>query len=668
MMNDKPQPRVIMELCRTCMSDRSIQLVPVYSKLDDAFIANIIMECTSIQIHENDGLPTNICQQCMETLRLLTTFIRTARDSDRQLRKIFKSEYSLSLAIDPVLVVDSSKGDGLSNDTDVFQFAEVKIEPSETLHPEENEGSDEAISSDSNSDDGRDSLRDDSDKSSDETESNSDWDGSDQGEYSTPREHKVRRKPGPKPRPKSSDSDDRPALNKRKPRTDEEVLMNEYEQELYTVIDIEKDKHICCGCLLIFNTAQELDSHRGKTHVRRRESSPTKNSSKIICDGCLRKYKSKRRVNYHRERVRQLQTIWECNKCKNRFSEATRRRSHAKKHPHKEGPTAIVAPIKEVVQQELGWICCAQACGQSFPTEKELITHALKAHQINKQEAELEENQNKPVQCQVCYRRFHDKNGLINHQQRLYRLHKYQCALCGLQFNSGGRLTEHELTHQNEKPFKCEVCDKAFTQKGNLKTHMSVHTNEKPFQCTVCGMAFRQKGGLKTHMSNHVENPQFKCEVCLKMFKAKLHLRYHMRIHNGERPFPCRYCEKAFTDFTNRMRHEMSHTGNKPYKCSYCEKSFIRKRFLLEHESTHTGVKLYNCDVCHQNFGQKNSLKKHMQTTHPVTSDTQATESISISSTSSSALPALYMPPQTHPIPLTNQQHQQLMAALHQSH
>lgn len=39
-----------MEVCRTCMSERSVQLVPVYSKLDDAFIANIIMECTSIQV------------------------------------------------------------------------------------------------------------------------------------------------------------------------------------------------------------------------------------------------------------------------------------------------------------------------------------------------------------------------------------------------------------------------------------------------------------------------------------------------------------------------------------------------------------------------------------------------------------------------------------------
>uniref|UniRef100_A0A8D8DUT7 Zinc finger protein 782 n=3 Tax=Culex pipiens TaxID=7175 RepID=A0A8D8DUT7_CULPI len=697
-----------MEVCRTCMSERSVQLVPVYSKLDDAFIANIIMECTSIQIRENDGLPAHICFQCMETLRLLSAFIKTARDCDRTLRKLCKTDES-GPSVNPILLPGSSKAEFSSllgaDDTDVFQFAEVKIEPSDELLAE---GVESEESSDD--DDGRASGVD-SDSDSSESDSNtateSDWEGSEEEVVprrikKEPREGKRR---GRKPKPRSYDSDDRPMLNKRKPKYDEDLEMNDFERELYNEINVEDGKRICCGCLLIFETDQELESHRAKVHTRKREGRASKKEdTRVHCDGCLRKYKSTRRVNYHKERIRQLEVIWECKKCRNRFSEATRRRGHAKKHPAKMVATAIMAPIKEDIQQELGWICCAQACAQSFPDEATLMAHALKAHQINKQEAEIEGSQDKTVQCMICYRRFHDKNGLINHQQRLYRLNKYQCALCGLQFSSGGRLTEHELTHGNEKPFKCDVCGKAFTQKGNLKTHMTVHTNEKPFQCTVCGMSFRQKGGLKTHMSNHIETPQFKCEVCSKLFKAKLHLRYHMRIHNGEKKFPCRYCEKAFTDFTNRMRHEMSHTGIKPYKCSYCEKSFIRKRFLVEHESTHTGIKLYSCEICHQSFGQKNSLKKHQSTAHPgytniggnntvggvlsaattlntvtninigginvginVGIPTPGSASVhSIDSASMSPGASSSMPPQTHPIPLTSHQQQQLMAVFHQ--
>ncbi|XP_058833566.1 zinc finger protein 624-like [Topomyia yanbarensis] len=655
-----------MDLCRTCMADDPTQLVPVYSKLDDAFIANIIMECTSLQIRENDGLPAHICCRCMETLKLLTAFIRTARDCDRQLRKLFEPETTPSLEVDTIVTLDENIN-SVKCDADAFQFAEVKIEPTEELlaeyldsEPGEANSSGSENATDDDDDDDDSDSGESSNGSKSNNESDSEWNGSDE-EFKM-QEPKTAKRRGRKPKPKPLNTDDKPLLNKRRSKRNEDLTMNEYERELYSVIKVEKNKHTCCGCLLIFETAQGLESHRKKSHTRKRDSATTNPSDKVLCDGCMRKYKSKRRVNYHKERVRQLETIWECNKCKNRFSEATRRRSHSKKHPRRISSVAVVAPIKEMIQRELGWICCAQACGRSFPLETELIAHAHKAHQINKQEAELEENQDKPVQCQVCYRRFHDKNGLINHQQRLYRLHKYQCALCGLQFNSGGRLTEHELTHKSEKPFKCQLCDKAFTQKGNLKTHMTVHTNEKPYQCSVCGMAFRQKGGLKTHMSNHIEKPQFKCEVCSKMFKAKLHLRYHMRIHNGERPFPCRYCEKAFTDFTNRMRHEMSHTGIKPYKCSYCDKSFIRKRFLMEHESTHTGLKMYNCDVCHQSFGQKNSLKKHLSTVHPSFSGTQNDTAVAVASlspTSSHSMP----PQQTHPI----HRKTQLMASFHHS-
>ncbi|XP_065080915.1 zinc finger protein 345-like [Ochlerotatus camptorhynchus] len=695
-----------MEICRTCMNanrdERHQQLVPIYSKLDDAFIANIIMECTAIQIFENDGLPAQICTGCIETLKLLVAFVKTARDCDLQLRQICKSEISPDQK--PSQGGCTNDVIAMENETDVFQFTEVKVEPLEGLADESVAGLEQeeigTAFSDSDQDAAIESGDDDSQRSSgsDGSDSESDWKASDDDEV----DRKVPKKRGRKAKPKMKNTDERPLLNKRRRKDEDDLAMNEYEQELYTVIEVKRGSHICCGCMLLFDSAQELETHRSKFHVRKREST-TKPTTKVLCDGCLRKYKSKRRVNYHKERMRQLKIIWECNKCKNRFSEATRRRNHSRKHPRKLGPTAVVAPIKAAIQQELGWICCAQACGLSFPSEKDMIEHAHKAHQINKQEAELEENQDRPVQCQVCYRRFHDKNGLINHQQRLYKLQKFQCALCGLQFNSGVRLSEHELTHQNDKPFKCDVCDKTFTQKGNLKTHMTIHSLEKPYQCTVCGMSFRQKGGLKAHMSNHVENPQFKCEVCSKLFKAKLHLRYHMRIHSGERPFPCRHCDKAFSDFTNRMRHEMSHTGIKPYKCSYCEKSFIRKRFLLEHESTHTGIKMYNCEVCHQSFGQKSSLKKHLQTNHPtfgaagdwgegssssshhhhhhhqplITIDSAPVSPTGSTNSNGSTLSIQHhhhqqqqhlMPPQTHPISLTSQQQLQLMTAFHQPH
>lgn len=96
-----------------------------------------------------------------------------------------------------------------------------------------------------------------------------------------------------------------------------------------------------------------------------------------------------------------------------------------------------------------------------------------------------------------------------------------------------------------------------------------------------------------------------------------------------------------------------------------------------------TGVKLYNCEVCLQGFGQKNSLKKHLQTSHPnlarVDDDgdeggsssyhkSQASPTGSTNS-NSSTLSVQHLqhriPPQTHPIPLINQQQLHIMSAFH---
>ncbi|XP_062535237.1 zinc finger protein OZF-like [Armigeres subalbatus] len=313
-----------------------------------------------------------------------------------------------------------------------------------------------------------------------------------------------------------------------------------------------------------------------------------KPSTKPICDGCLRRYDTPRGLNFHKERVRMLEIIWECKKCQFRFKAADKRRKHLRIHSE-DAPVAMKARFKEETMQEFGWLCCASKCDESFNTEQDLIEHSQVTHLGDKKAADAEFPDN-PEQCLICFRRYGDRRRLINHQRRKYKRKNFQCALCGLKFATTSELTTHEANDHGNWAFKCALCDKAFPQKYSLNSHLkTMHTDEKPHQCTVCGMTFRQKGGLRTHMSNHVEVPQFKCEVCSKMFKAKLHLRYHMRTHTGERPYKCRYCDHAFANNTNYRRHEMTHTGNKPHKCSYCGKGFILRRMLIEHEKNHTG-------------------------------------------------------------------------------
>ncbi|XP_062556530.1 zinc finger protein with KRAB and SCAN domains 7-like [Armigeres subalbatus] len=543
----------VMEVCRTCMAanqnKRQRKQIPIFSMLDGAVIANIITECTAVQIDENDALPAVICTECFSTLKSVIAFIKTARISDRELRKIGEQEQA---AVCSQIKAEISEE---------IHFHNIKCEPLESLV--DGTGEDAASESD-NGVPGNDS--------------DSDWKASDEELLRSVKRTKLESK---------SKAKRRKRVERQPVQSEDDLKLNEKEQEWFTVITIDPGNHICCGCLQIFKTAEELDTHRSTSHVWKNEKM-RKPNSKPLCNGCLLRFKSTHSLNYHINRVRLLKVIWECKKCKLRFKIAGTRRKHLRGHRDDE-PVALIARVKETTKQELGWVCCGTKCKESFTTEQDLMAHTKAAHWIEKQEADLEST-DKPEQCQVCYRRFADSRGLIAHQKRKYKHRNQQCALCGLKFFGAFDLRAHEAIEHGGREYKCDICDKKYISKLTLMQHVkTIHTDEKPYQCAVCGMRFRLKYGLKTHMSNHIDNPQYKCEVCSKMFKAKLHLRYHMRTHTGERPYKCRFCSHAFANHPNFRRHEMTHTDDKPHKCSHCEKSFILKRMLKEHERTHSG-------------------------------------------------------------------------------
>nr|XP_029730797.1 zinc finger protein 43 isoform X1 [Aedes albopictus] len=370
-------------------------------------------------------------------------------------------------------------------------------------------------------------------------------------------------------------------------QTENDLQLSAKEQELFTVIEIPPNSHICCGCLLHFESSEELETHRQMKHVRKNVTT-MRPTSKHTCEGCLRLFGTTRGMQYHKTRISMLKVVWECKKCKIMFKLPGKRREHAKLHTDGD-PVALVVRVKATTKQALGWVCCGPICSQSFSTEEELIAHGRTSHWIDRKAADLE-HADRPEQCQVCFQRFLDRKQIFAHQRRKYKIKKIKCTLCGQAVSSKTELKRHEVKVHNVDGFKCEICGKSYPSASSLTSHIKLmHVKGAQHMCTICGKTFRQSGGLSIHMSCHVEVPQFKCEICLKMFKHKLHLRYHMRTHTGEKPYKCRYCDSAFANHTNWRRHEMTHTGDKPHNCSYCEKSFILRRSLLEHEASHTG-------------------------------------------------------------------------------
>lgn len=558
-------------LCRVCLANRS-EMFSVFSELDDrSVIASIITLSTAVQIQEDDGLPENICSDCVEEVKFVAGFIEKARQSDRVLRNTFKTEIKVE------------EGEQLyALEIDLLDPPKKSVSKVEVIDDEEFAAN----------------YHDEKDESNDGNDSDYEGEqdsGSDE-DYKLEKQTKRRKTSelnfvDANDVPSSdSDSETKPKRKKRSSTKDASLSMpisdelDEVEKETFTVIEIA-DKFLCCTCFKLFNTEEELTAHGKVVHEAKRSPNLSK---KHVCKRCFRRYASKVALKAHLRQVSSITKVYDCRHCQARYASPLKRHQHAHNHPPFVQKSTVIVALNPMEAVDCGKICCAQGCNEVFDTEEQLLAHSEVAHIPNKVQASLNPDPKRPVQCVICYRRFIDEKGLKSHQQRPYMPKRHVCPICGLKFGTIGECKRHEMEHlSTEKVFKCDQCPKAYTHMEQLKAHSKRHTATREFMCNICGQSYLQRHNLQAHMLKHEGKMPFECDVCQKAFRVKAKMIYHKRVHSGERPFPCRYCEQAFADSTNRLRHEMSHTGLKPYKCDHCEKTFITKRLRRDHEKTH---------------------------------------------------------------------------------
>ncbi|KAI5718090.1 hypothetical protein M8J77_016077 [Diaphorina citri] len=231
----------------------------------------------------------------------------------------------------------------------------------------------------------------------------------------------------------------------------------------------------------------------------------------------------------------------------------------------------------------------------------------------------------------------------------------FECEICFRRFNQKQTLKQHILTHTGQRPFECNICFKTFTQQGALQRHIVIHTGEKPFQCTFCDLSFRQKINLHRHMKLHTGAPkEFQCRICKREFSRKGALLRHEPIHDTERPrLKCSCCNKDFLNKESLMRHEknqelrekgiklpkrkLSKNGKIEkilVKCKHCRKLYRRSKSVLTVTSDimascciqcssyvgepnpsgiHREVEIFQCELCQAIFQKINSYEKHKQ-------------------------------------------------------
>uniref|UniRef100_A0A8D8ACR6 Zinc finger protein 585B n=2 Tax=Culex pipiens TaxID=7175 RepID=A0A8D8ACR6_CULPI len=559
-----------MVICRVCIrsSTKGDSLVPIFSKLEDEFIANLIVECSGVQIFEDDGLPTQICSTCLSDLRQTKNFVRKVRASDRKLRRSQRSELC------EVEKLDS--GDHVDDDDSPWQMIQVHVEEMKLEKEDETESNSGATRarksrrmvkrtrfapSDSEEDESVDELH----KLFKKKVTCKDDDDDAPMELSTVKRQMMRRQKRrvvDDSQSTESETDSEPVIRRRrKPRarkrenslakhdySEDEHIPSETLQEMYRTVSVDPDTHVCCACLRIFSDRAELVEHGKVAHNKKKYVNEAKTN---ICDVCFRRYSKASALQTHKQSFVGLNGVYECCRCMTRVT-AQNRRQHARIHlKHRDELTDHEKPRR-------AQICCAKDCLASFPTEDLLLAHGKEQHIDNRIESDDLERR---YECPVCFKRFEKRDGLTRHRHRMYRA-THQCSVCGKEFKTRYEVLLHERNHDNIKPYPCEICGKKFNSREAVRIHMLVHSDDKPFACISCGWRFRRKCNLNKHMMKHKEDTPYSCSICQKTFKGKYHLQYHMRIHTGHKPWQCRYCEKSFADHANRARHETSHTGD----------------------------------------------------------------------------------------------------------
>jgi uncharacterized Zn-finger protein len=129
-----------------------------------------------------------------------------------------------------------------------------------------------------------------------------------------------------------------------------------------------------------------------------------------------------------------------------------------------------------------------------------------------------------------------------------------------------GQMCENEK--DKEKLLSCQVCFKKYKNRQTLKRHMQTHISNR--KCELCEKAFTRLESLRKHQKNihgiHHEKKQsttsFLCELCNKCFKTKYNLvRHKSKVHQSATPkqqqnqFSCRHCEMEFQSYDKLFRH-----------------------------------------------------------------------------------------------------------------
>ncbi|XP_055638628.1 zinc finger protein 846-like [Toxorhynchites rutilus septentrionalis] len=590
--------------CRICLR-YELNCVSLFAKRRGTKLAEIIRFCARIEISEDDGLPGDACARCVVEALNAYLFVNKCRRSDAELRtaqatckdgseedqQIENPNSTVRDDIESELKLSSELGyeDDILLDDHMSEKVSNSLGPSDSATEIRMDDNAIPIIYDH-------SVQQDALATCEETELH-------EIQLQFPLESKEESEPSDEyvldvkqeiAQCSDEEGDQEFLVEYLEDDFKSDVLIDEnseYDQEMGMEIheEVKSDSNetscttsmapkrfMCCGarCRAVFDTQEELLEHSEQKHFPHRKCKSSKKP--FECKQCFSHFSTEKKLLHHSSKST------ECTLCSQMFSSLKQQRLHMHKvHGH---------PDPEAENNSQKKICCG--CYQSFDSDMDLRLHTEQQHSIRKSAVD----DTRPLQCNVCYKRFRTAESLRIHQRFVYRPKNFVCTACSRAFDTHSKLITHQLVHSNERKFKCDKCVKSFKKEIDLKSHSLLH-EEKQEMCTVCGLRFHRKSNLKMHMRKHQDTFFYACSDCPKQFKNHSHLNEHYKVHSKQKPYDCRYCEKSFAYFSDRKRHEMTHTGKYPFEC-ICSKKFARKTTFQKHT-----------DICQESMDYEQNKK-----------------------------------------------------------
>lgn len=641
-------------VCRVCLSEGT-NLSPIFcADVDDiSGLSQKIQVCGSIDIHEQDGLPSLICDMCIYKASVAHEFRQQCQHSDARLRLYYNKPARCNV-VDSSTQTEPQTRIVLTKKTASPQNSYFVKQDMQSICSQEFSSSNESCSQPQTS-----ITENHIDTQDDKLFlCNIEFEGSKRNEKIPEISEDSMQQQSSCLQREMHDADDLMNASRKQSK-----LQSTKEDELKDSDTIEEgylNTH-----LLNDNIEEEEKSLPKRTSTRKVKTVSSRNYSddevdddyydpssdsqdseelKFKCKVCSKRYATQKGLKKH-SLVHDKKH--KCNICFKMFYKLENMEKHKKVHaskPHAcqlchacfSKPQSLVRHLKshtEKVNDIIKQISTDDSKDEKEP-KKELKSEDDTDEEITPNEPDEFENAPELYKCEICSQYCSSLKNLKRHTL-VHGDKKYSCTVCKKWFFRPDTLKKHAEKHghglldnliDDNKLFDSD--DESFPQpagnvaSGNVSVNVKKEESEEEgtgeYKCQHCDKIMATKKGLRRHVSMHKPKAEpVTCEICKKVCASQARLVLHQKTHNKPkekvpREYLCHICSKVYPSNSSLTYHMRTHTGVKPHVCKTCNSGFTTTTSLANHIRIHTGDKPFVCHVCSAAFAVSSAFRRHL--------------------------------------------------------